>query len=454
MKAAVLLLSATCLGFAFLHGSGASPRPVTVSAGGTSAVINRQVLSPSADAATIVAKAQAFKATLSAAQISTLQQTYTSTLARKWSNLPCGASCRNGVQFSTLTDAQLAAALEVIQAAAGTALNEGYDEFGQIRTADSLLGVTSGGNNYSKGIYFISFLNEPSTTGPWMLQYGGHHYAANIAFNNGAVIGATPLFEGVEPKSFVATNGRTYAPIDQEHAGMVAMLASLSATQLSSAQLTSSFGDVLLGPNQDGKFPATKQGLAVSTLSDAQKLLVLDAMRPWVSDVDDATAATLLAIYQNELNGTYIAWSGGSTLSANGNYARIDGPSVWIEFVCQNGVVFPNQIHYHTIWRDHTRDYGADLSGTLLSVREEAAPVSVSSVYPNPARDVVTISLRENVTGASVHVFDDQGHQVLSAVGESGSSIRLGIAGLANGAYMVRIDGKGKSYSGRFTKVR
>ena len=35
---------------------------------------------------------------------------------------------------------------------------------------------------------------------------------------------------------------------------------------------------------------------------------------------------------------------------------------MWIEFVCQNGVVFNNAIHYRIIYRDHTRDYGGELS--------------------------------------------------------------------------------------------
>jgi hypothetical protein len=41
---------------------------------------------------------------------------------------------------------------------------------------------------------------------------------------------------------------------------------------------------------------------------------------------------------------------------------RIDGPGVWIEFVCQNGIVYQGQIHYHTVYRDHTRDYGGEFT--------------------------------------------------------------------------------------------
>ena len=106
--------------------------------------------------------------------------------------------------------------------------------------------------------------------------------------------------------------------------------------------------------------------------------------------MDDTVAANLLAIYQSELNGTYIAFTGSgvagdasSFLNANTNYARIDGPSVWIEFICQNGIVFRNQIHYHTLWRDHLRDYGKDLSLTTALDASASGSVTVTSIASN-----------------------------------------------------------------------
>ena len=43
-------------------------------------------------------------------------------------------------------------------------------------------------------------------------------------------------------------------------------------------------------------------------------------------------------------------------LDDRGDYVRIDGPHVWIEFACQGSD------HYHTIWRDRATDYGAEFS--------------------------------------------------------------------------------------------
>jgi uncharacterized protein (TIGR03437 family) len=365
-----------------LRGADQTPRtPMSVASQAvTKGVRSASSFEPRATVSDVVTKALAFKALLSTAQQQVLEQTYSASLARRWSNLPCTNTCRNGIGLGTLNAEQLAAALEVIRAVEGTVANEGFDEFQQIRMADDVLAAAQGtggpgGLAYGSGLYYLAFLNTPSTSGPWMMQFGGHHYAANIGFNQGHVVSTTPHFYGVEPLSFTV-NGTTYAPLMQEHDAMAAMLASLTATQLAAAKLAQTFSDATMIPGEtnggNGTFPTTKVGLAVSTLTAAQKQLVLNAMKPWVQDMDDTVAATLLAIYQGELDGTYIAFTGNgvagdasSFLNANTNYARIDGPSVWIEFVCQGGIVFRNQIHYHTVWRDHLRDYAKDLSLTV-----------------------------------------------------------------------------------------
>lgn len=356
----------------------------------------------------IVAAAEAFKATLDQAQIDSLQYTFDTALAQSWSNLPCGNTCRVGVSLGSLDSAQFAAAQYLLSVAAGTAANEGYDEFFQVVTADSILATASGstgggpgggpgggtppggsggpggriansgtaanvgsGNTqgYGKGLYYISFLNEPSATGAWMMQFGGHHYAANIAFNNGLVVGATPHFLGIEPK-YYTVNGVLKAPLLEEHAYMVNMLSSLTTAEQEIAKITNeTFSDVSLGPGEDGNFPSTHTGLRVGTLTDAQKALVKAAIEPWIEDADDATADSFRTIYASELDSTYIAYTGSTTnLDSNTNYVRIDGPSVWIEFICQTGVVYRDSIHYHSVWRDRKRDYGNYLQATALPV--------------------------------------------------------------------------------------
>ena len=92
----------------------------------------------------VVTKALAFRAMLTTTHQQTLEQAYTASLARRWSNLPCASTCRNGIGLGTLTADQLAAALEVIRAVESAVANEGFDEFQQIRMADDVLAAQGG----------------------------------------------------------------------------------------------------------------------------------------------------------------------------------------------------------------------------------------------------------------------------------------------------------------------
>jgi hypothetical protein len=317
--------------------------------------------------AKVVCLANAFLATLSSTQQSGVVLTLNLTNAKRWSNLPCGVSCRNGLAFSSLSATQLAAAKAVIQAAAGTSTGEGYDEFSTINIADDYLGTLSGGG-YSSGYYIIAFLGTPSTTGKWMLQFGGHHYASNITYDAGSVVSITPSHQGVEPNGSFTYSGTTYAaPLTAEKTGMANMLASFTSTELAGAKVSGTFSDVLMVPGSTtNTFPATKQGIKVSNLSSTAQAKVLAAMAPWINDMDSTAAAKFTTIYTNELADTYVCYAGNSSgtsgnassfFTANTDYVRIDGPSVWIEFICQTGVVISSQIHYHTVFRDHSRDY-------------------------------------------------------------------------------------------------
>ena len=397
-------------------------------------------------AATVVNAANAFLDTLSTDQQAEVLLELSEANATAWSNLPEGLVTRPGIQFSTLSDTQLAAAKAVVQAAMGTGSGTGFDQATQILKADDVLaaagtatatasasadptastdptatateaaaedptetasaeptdttsaeptetasadptdtasadpsasatdvptgtppsggpgGPGGGGFNYGSGVYFLAFLGSPATTGTWQLHFGGHHLAVNLTYKDGKVTGSTPFFIGVEPTSFTDTAGTTYEPLAKNRDAIAKLTASLTEAQQAEAKLSQSFGDVLLGPGQDGQFPTTKVGIPVSELSKKQKKLVLAAIHPWVASADDATARMLMKTYEKELNQTFVAFSGGTDLTTQGDYVRIDGPSVWVEFICQNGIVFQDQIHFHTVYRDHTRDYGGEFS--------------------------------------------------------------------------------------------
>jgi hypothetical protein len=372
----------------------------------------------------LVNAADAFLATLSDDQKAEVVLDFTEANATAWSNLPCAGTCRPGIELGSLTDDQRTAAEAVLRAAAGTGRGSGFDQITKIMAADDLLAADSSGSagggtppsadpsasaseaapapapsaseaapapsasaseaapapsgsggppagggsggpglTYGSGFYYLAFLGTPSTTGTWQLNFGGHHLAVHLTYSKGRVTSASPFFIGVEPISYTdSATGATVEAMANQKNSIAALTASLTAKQRTAATMAESFGDVLVGPQKDGQFPETKEGVPVKTFSPQQKQLVLNAIKSWVSIADEATAQQLMKVYRSELDRTVVGISGGTNYDTQGDYVRIDGPGVWIEFVCQNGVVYRNQIHYHTVYRDHTRDYGGEFS--------------------------------------------------------------------------------------------
>ena len=311
--------------------------------------------------AKVVCLAQAFEATLSQTQLAAVQLSYTLTNAQKWSNLPAGLSARYGVNLASLNATQLAAFRDLMLAVLALNMkNEGYDEMLGNLVADNVLYYAGGGSTYGAGNFYVSILGTPSTSGLWEVLFTGHHYTQPYTFNGSAGSGYTPAFRGVEPTSAVSNTvtGQAYQPMEQERLAFAAMLTGLNSTEQTTAKLSSTFSDLVLGPGQDWKFPTTKVGLRVGNLDAAKQALVLNAIKLYVNDLDATTAATLLTKYTNELADTYIAYSGTTGVTVQNDYIRIDGPNVWIEFSYQGGVIIRDTPHPHSVWRDRTTDYG------------------------------------------------------------------------------------------------
>ena len=312
----------------------------------------------------IVCLSEAFYATLSTTQQSSVVLSYTLANAEVWSNLPTSMISRNGLKFGDLSSTQLTAALALVQAVLST---EGYERFLEVRIADDYLADNGGGTtSYGSGLYYIAFLGTPSTSSAWQLQVGGHHYALNATYN-GTYLSTTPFFLGVEPPSFTVS-GTTYTVLEKQRAAAYALGQTLTSN--SSAVLSGTFDDVVMGVNSSTghdtnypqTYPTSGRGVLYSSLSSTQQGYIKAFIEAWVNDQNSTNASTLLALYESDtaLAETYVGYSGTGAFTTQGDYIRVDGPRVWIEFVVQNGIVFTTGIHYHSIWRDKTADYGGD----------------------------------------------------------------------------------------------
>ncbi len=357
---------------------------------------------PQASTAKIVKAANAFLATLSPQQRKSVLFAFDDAAQRaRWSNFPTGFVPRSGVKLGDLSPAQRSSALALLSSVLS---RRGYEKVQQIMDADEALkkddrggpppgggggrgpggpqdgngppfggggrgpggpqdgnGPPPGGGGgpggpgrgrgggprpgggamFGKDLYYFSFLGTPSETAPWMLQFGGHHLALNITIVGEQDI-LTPTLTGAQPGLYTA-GGKTIRPLGQESDKAIALLNALDETQRKQAILNYRVGDLVLGPGQDGK-TIVPEGLKASAMNEKQRAMLLDVIGEWTGIVHESAATARMAEMKADLNATWFAWSGPTTVQTGRNitaYYRIQGPHLVIEYAPQGWAAIP-----------------------------------------------------------------------------------------------------------------
>jgi Protein of unknown function (DUF3500) len=206
---------------------------------------------------------------------------------------------------------------------------------------------------FSRDEYYLALLGAPSLTDPWMIQFGGHHLAINVTIAGKANV-LTPSLPAAQPATF-KLNGETVRPLGREYDKGFVLINALDEAQQKQAILPYQMGDMVLGAGEDGK-TIQPEGIKVSALNKAQQEKLWDVVYEWVGTLNDEAAKAKMDEIKANLNETWFAWSGATTVGS-GSYYRIQGPTLLIEFSPQRG----DTTHIHTIYRDPTNDYGARL---------------------------------------------------------------------------------------------
>jgi len=309
--------------------------------------------------AKVVQAANAFLATLSATEQAKCTFGFTSSQRTGWSNLPTGIFQRNGLRLGDMKPQQREAALMLVAAVLSRG---GYQKVTDIMNGDEVLKNAGGGRTGgrpSEGIrfgldeYYMALLGTPSTTTPWMIQFGGHHLAINVTIAGESSV-MTPSLPAAQPAKYTL-NGQTVRPLGRENDKGFALIGALNAAQLKKAVLNYVVTDLVLGPGNDGKV-IQPEGILASELDASQQAMLLDIAHEWVGILNDEAANAKMAEIKANLPKTYFAWSG-ATKNGSLAYYRIQGPTLIIEYAPQ----FGDLDHIHTIYRDPTNDYGAKL---------------------------------------------------------------------------------------------
>lgn len=229
--------------------------------------------------------------------------------------------------------------------------------------------------------YFLTFFGQPQPDTTWGWRLVGHHLSVNVTVVDGDLVNATPFLLGAEPArfgpfrilgeeedaGFVLLDGLTHAQREEAiiHSKPPADFVTRTVETIGEVEYPAYHGvgrrDAMI-TDVDRKalayFRAHPRGVRVGDLSTAQRTqfddllaLFVERARPGLVgfEMDRITAAGGV----EELR---FAWAGGTSVDQP-HYFRIQGPVTLVEFDNAED----NANHVHSVWRDPSNDFGADL---------------------------------------------------------------------------------------------
>ncbi|MDQ3708462.1 MAG: DUF3500 domain-containing protein [Actinomycetota bacterium] len=312
----------------------------------------------------MVAATEAWPATLDDAQRQQATFDFDDELKTNWSNFPVPVVPRNGVALGDMTEEQQQAAFGILQAALS---EEGYQKtIGNMVSDQAQRNIEGQPDLFGADLYYFAVFGTPSETEPWMLQYGGHHYAINltVAGQNNVF---TPSFIGVQPSEYTldeaASGLPAFVPVDVLGSGTIRpmgdendlafeLINALDLEQQEQAILDYDVSGLVLGPDENVRV-LEPEGIPASEMTADQQTLLMEVVREWAGIANEGAAEERMSEIEANLDETYFAWEG-PTMNGEPVYYRITRPTLHIEFSHEEDDV----LHIHSVYRDPTNDYG------------------------------------------------------------------------------------------------
>jgi hypothetical protein len=272
----------------------------------------------------------------------------------RWNFIPDEMFPRNGIALRDMTEPQRKLAHDLLRSGLS---QRGYLTYTQIIELEDILRATEGGRlARDRDAYRFSVFGAPSTQGAWGWRVEGPHISIHFAMVNGT-IASTPTFAGSNPAEVRegALAGRRVLG-QLEDTGR-ALVAALDASQRATAIVSDTAPNDILTGSQLDISPLTPAGLAVSSMTPAQRDLLMQIIDAYAGLMAPEVAADRLAkIKTAGLEQVAFAWAGPVERGAQ-HYYRVQGPTFLIEY----DNVQNSGNHVHAVWRDFNGDFGRDL---------------------------------------------------------------------------------------------
>ncbi|MBK5279899.1 MAG: DUF3500 domain-containing protein [Bacteroidia bacterium] len=265
---------------------------------------------------------------------------------------------RNGVCFRTFTPQQRSAALALLRSSLS---EQGYRKANSIMELENILREIEGRDvkdTYRDPLnYYITIFGTPSKAKPWGWRMEGHHLSINFSSVNNEIGSSTPSFFGSNPGTIPRGEEKGKQLLKLESDLGFELCNSLSDAQKKKAVLSEkAYPEIIMANKLKAKL-IEPLGLGYSEMNKPQQALLIRLLDVYVRNYQLGFSNKLMEkIKKAGMENLSFAWAGGLA-PGTGNYYRIQGPMLLIEFDnTQN-----NANHMHTAVRDLTNDFAEDI---------------------------------------------------------------------------------------------
>ena len=255
---------------------------------------------------------------------------------------------------------------------------KGFEKTEQCRSANLYLGELYDLRNImNEWSYHFLLYGEPSTTEPWGWSIFGHHLAVNCLILGRQIV-VSPVFLGFEPNIVDRGEKGAFRSFREEEEAGLALIRSLSPELREQAITYKLMVDPAM-PEGRWHFADERQlgaafrdnsvipfeGVAVASLSEEQKQMLLHIVDVFLEFLPDSARAVRLRQVAERLEETYFSWIG-SFGEDDAFYYRVQSPVIMLEFDHHSGVWLTNsepaKFHTHVVVRTpNGNDYGKEL---------------------------------------------------------------------------------------------
>jgi hypothetical protein len=263
---------------------------------------------------------------------------------------------RKGLPWAQMTSTQrhLAAAL------LATGMSpRGFAQTMTVMSEEEILGAMEQGKGPKRDpdLYYFTVFGKPGTMHTWGWRVEGHHVSLNFTIVNGKGVAAAPAFLGANPAEVRDGPRKGLRNLAVEEDLGFRLVKSLDDSQRAKAIYLEKAPADIVTSNKRPADVGEPKGILYSDLNPEQQAMVRVLVRLYAHRHRDELAHQDLAKIESAgWDKVRFAWAGG-TEPGVGHYYRLQGPTFIVEF--DNTQDHAN--HIHTVWRDPSGDFGADL---------------------------------------------------------------------------------------------